>query len=345
MGIQLTNDQKLAKRPSINDVAREAGVSKSAVSKVLRNSYGVSPGMREKVESAIERLGYRPRMGARTMRGRSNVIGVEIPQMGNDFFTQVICGIQERLEGTGFTVMIAPASTDQHCEEALNSLVDHQVDGIIAISPDVTPEFLNGIAAFLPLVMLGRQDTSLSYDVIVGDDEVGTEAVMSHLFELGHTNITHLTVVPAYDRPDARQSHPRRNETYRRLMESKGLEPRLAITGPTVENAYEAGILALSAAPRPTAIFCGNDTLAVGALKALADLGISRSEVTVVGYDDIEIASHPLFALTTVNQFGAQMGRKAVELLLERIEGQRSTSTSVKITPALRRRTSHKISG
>jgi LacI family transcriptional regulator len=297
--------------------------------------------MRDKVEGAIQLLGYRPRMGARTMRGRSNVIGIEIPQLGNDFFTQVICGIQERLEGTGYTVMIAPASSDQHCQDPLNSLVDHQVDGIIAISPDVTPEFLNGIAAYLPVVMLGRQDSSLSYDVIVGDDEIGAAAVMNHLFELGHKTITHLTVVPAYDRPDARQSHPRRHAVYNSMMLERGLEPRLVVTGPTIENAYESGILALSSSPRPTAIFCGNDTLAIGVLKALADLNISRAEVTVVGYDDIEIASHPLIALTTVNQFGAQMGRKAVELLLERLNGQRTVANSIKVSPALKRRTAN----
>ena len=101
-------NQLTKKRPSISDVALEAGVSKAAVSKVIRNAYGVSPAMRERVETAIERLEYRPLHAARVMRGASFTIGFEVPHLGNDFFTQITEGAASKLAGSGYQLIIAP---------------------------------------------------------------------------------------------------------------------------------------------------------------------------------------------------------------------------------------------
>ena len=134
-------EPSLKKRPSISDVALEAGVSKAAVSKVIRNAYGVSPAMRERVETAINRLEYRPLHAARVMRGASFTIGFEVPHLGNDFFTQITEGAASKLAGSGYQLIIAPGLGYLSGTKVLDTLVDRQVDGIIAISSDVEADW------------------------------------------------------------------------------------------------------------------------------------------------------------------------------------------------------------
>jgi LacI family transcriptional regulator len=327
-------------RPSISDVAKVAGVSRAAVSKVIRNAYGVSPAMRTKVEAAIEKLEYRPRTGARAMRGRSFTIGFEIPQLGNEFFTQVMRGAAEGLAGSEYQLIIAPALGGASGEPVLEALVDRQVDGIIAISPNVHPSRLDRIASFVPLVLLGRNDHSSQYDTLDNDDTSGTDQLMDHLFDLGHRRIAHLTIDPTMDLPEARDSHAVRRAAYLARMANAGIEPRLVYTDTYEPDVYEkAGRLLRSADP-PTAIFAGNDTLAIGVLRAVADAGLSAADVSVVGYDDIDLARHPLLSLTTIDQFGERMGAAAIELLMERIDGSRSEPRHVTTAPELRVRAS-----
>ncbi len=149
-----------SQRPSMEDVAAAAGVSKAAVSKVIRNAYGVSPAMRERVGAAIAQLGYRPRVAARAMRGSSFTIGIEIPQLGNEFFTQVMQGAAEALADSQYQLVIAPSSGEHRGAPVLNALVDRQVDGLIAISPEVAPAWLEQLAMDVPVVLLGRHDRS-----------------------------------------------------------------------------------------------------------------------------------------------------------------------------------------
>lgn len=327
-------------RASISDVAKVAGVSRAAVSKVLRNAYGVSPDMRTRVEAAIAQLEYRPRTAARAMRGQSFTIGFEIPQLGNDFFTQVIRGAADRLAGSRYQLIIAPALGGASGEPVIESLVDRQVDGIIAISPDVHPSRLDRLASFVPIVLLGRNDHSSRYDTLDNDDVRGTELIMNHLFDLGHLRIDHLTIEPAMDVNEARDSHAVRRAEYLRRMGQAGLEPRLVYTDSFEPDAYVQAQRILSSDNPPTAIFAGNDTLAIGALRAIADAGLSSADVSVIGYDDIDLARHPLISLSTVEQFGDRMGAEAIDLLMERIDGTRTEPRHITIAPELRVRSS-----
>ena len=323
------------KRPSITDVANLAGVSASAVSKVMRDAYGVSPLMRAKVEDAIKKLGYRPRTGARAMRGQSKLIGVEIPQLGNEFFTQIIAGAQERLFNTGYQLVVVPMNQSDSSVDSLHALVDHQVDGILAIAPDVSPKELSRIARYTPFVLLGRHDITGDYDTVVGDDVAGTLAALEHLYSLGHRKIAHVTLIPPLDLPDARQPHTIRKATYLQFMQEHGLEPQIAICEPDESGAYNATLGILQGNNVPTAIFAGHDDIAIGALQAIIEGGFRPGEIALVGYDDIDLAAHPLIGLTTIRQFGKQMGRKAVDLLLERIEDGRDSANQLTITPKL----------
>lgn len=324
------------------DVAQAAGVSKAAVSKVIRNAYGVSPEMRRKVELAIETLGYRPSVAARSMRGASFTIGFEIPQLGNDFFTQVMQGAADELAGSGYQLIIAPAMGEVKGAPVLDALVDRQVDGFVAISPEVEPEWLERLGKTIPIVLLGRHDKSTNYDTVTNDDAAGARLVMDHLIELGHRDIAHLTI-HAY--PQAAENlvpHEIRRRVYAESMSRKGLDARVTYSGPLEPDAYQAAFRLLSEPNRPTAVFAANDTLAIGALRARTELGLTAEELSIVGYDNIDLAAHPIVSLTTVDQFGRESGAKAIRLLLDRIQG-RTEARHEMITPELRVRASSRF--
>ena len=329
-----------ARAATIEDVAREAGVSRAAVSKVIRNAYGVSPAMRERVTAAIDALDYRPRVAARAMRGSSFTLGIEMPHIGNPFFTKIVTGATAALAGTDYQLIIAPADVDgEEGVRAIGALADRQVDGIVAISPLVSAEWLERLATRVPVVMLGRHDNAVAYDTVTGDDVEGTRLVMEHLFELGHRRIVHLTRSEEVTRPGSGNPHALRLERYLAHMREAGYadDIRVVRTGLDEESA-RLDTLALLDEDVPTAIFVGNDELAFGALRALAEHGLS-SDVSVVGYDDVDIASYPAISLTSVNQAGEAMGERAIRLLLERIEG-RTDPIHFSVEPSLKVRDS-----
>ncbi|TMR19112.1 LacI family transcriptional regulator, partial [Nonomuraea turkmeniaca] len=126
------------RRVTIADVARHAGVSTTAVSKVLRSAYGVSPAMRDRVKAAIDELGYRPHAAARAMRGRTFTIGVLLPDLRNPFFPDILDGLSEQLDGTDYQVIMVQGGPDVKAEtRAIDALVDRQVDGTLMIAPRV----------------------------------------------------------------------------------------------------------------------------------------------------------------------------------------------------------------
>ena len=324
------------------DVAHHAGVSRAAVSKVLRNAYGVSPAMKQRVEAAIAELDYHPSVAARTMRGASFTIGIEMPAVDNPFLSEVVDGAAEALETTGYQLIIAPTRVDTQSPQALQALHDRQVDGIIAIAPLAQAEWLEQLAGRVSLVMLGRHDEDAPYDAVVCNDDMGTSLALEHLYDLGHRRIAHLTRSEEVTDLTTRSPHAVRLRQYLKFMEDKGLGAHAQILR-TNSRELEARSVVLdalkSAGGRPTAIFAGNDELALGALHAVHELKLKPSDVSVVGYDDIEMASHPALSLTTIDQHGKAMGFAAAKMLLERIAG-RSVPRKYVSQPVLRVRES-----
>lgn len=333
---------------TIEDVARAAGVSRAAVSKVIRDAYGVSDEMKAKVEAAIDQLGYRPRVSARAMRGSTYTLGIEIPTINNPFFTKIINGATSALEGTRYQLIIAPAGpAHDRGPQAIQVLADRQVDGILAVSTAVDPAWLEDLAQHVPLVMLGRHDDSQNYDTLVNDDTEGARLAVRHLYDLGHRNIAHVTIDPVWENHLPTGPHAVRARSYLQTMAELGLTDQTRILYSSQEGgARDAAFEVLSGPDRPTAIFAGHDEIALGVLTAVAELGLTASQVSVVGYDDTEIAAHPLVSLTSINQSGTKMGEIVVRLLLERIAGRTEPVHEV-IAPKLmaRRTTAPPLSG
>lgn len=318
---------------TIRDVAATAGVSRAAVSKVLRDAYGVSDEMRERVGIAIEQLGYRPRVAARAMRGSSFTIGIQIPQVENEFFTQILSGAIAGMEGTGYQLIAAPVSSLDRSREAIESLADRQVDGIVVIAPLLAPGWLEELATRTPVVMIGHHTEAQEYDTVTGQDTAGTDLAMDHLMALGHTLITHLTV-PSELMDGAAHPHLQRLKRYSERMAVAGLDEHVLRAGIDEESAYIATRNLIHTDERPRALLAGNDTLAMGALRAAVEAGLPPGRLSVIGYDGIAVAAHPLVMLTTVDQHGFELGASAIRLMLERIEGRREPQR-VCLTPTL----------
>jgi LacI family transcriptional regulator len=325
------------------DVAREAGVSRAAVSKVIRNAYGVSPDMRTRVEAAIARLGYRPSVAARAIRGSSFTLGFQLHELENPALARILRGAARGTEGTGYQLVVAPAALqgERSGYRAIEALSDLHVDGIVAVAPTVSAEWLEQLAQRIPIVMLARHDHSVGYDTMTGDDVAGTALAMEHLFTLGHERVAHLTRDEDVTAPHLGTPPSVRLAAYLDLMTQTGRAALIDVvrTPPGDSDGYRATLARLRDPDPPTAVFAINDELALGALHAISELGLSASDVSVVGYDNVRLASHPLISLTTVDQSGDELGERAVGMLIERIDG-RTTARHESTTPRLHVRAS-----
>ncbi|KAB2344341.1 LacI family DNA-binding transcriptional regulator [Actinomadura rudentiformis] len=331
------------RRVTIADVASHAKVSTTAVSKVIRNAYGVSPAMRERVNAAIEELGYRPHAAARAMRGRTYTIGLMLPHIRNPFFADILDGLMDQLAGTDYqAIMIQGGATRTTERRAVDALIDRQVDGIVMVAPLAAKTRLEEVAGQIPTVVLGRHERSTVYDAVFDDDETGAELAVQHLIDLGHRRIAHIT---HQDDSSARPGdllHKIRSEAYERVMREHGLADEIAVatTYYSEEGGYQGTLELLNRSPRPTAIFAGADQAAFGALAAVHESGLSvPGDVSIAGYDNTRLAALPNISLTSVDQNGALMGKTSGRLLLERFEG-RTSAVRFSVTPRLVQRNS-----
>jgi LacI family transcriptional regulator len=313
-----------ARRATIQDVAQSAGVSVSAVSKVLRDAYGVSPAMRAKVTTAIEELGYRPHAGARGMRGRSFTVGVVLTEMSSPFQPEVVDGINDELGPSSFqSIMSVGGANAEGQKRSIEALVDRQVDGLVLIAPFISQSFLEQLAASIPTVVVARHGGGINYDSVVDDDYAGARLVVDHLAALGHRRIVHTSHPSGGLKRPYVLSHTARCEGYVNAMNRLGLEPDVIETTYSEVGGHQAAVEALGRAVAPTAIFAGADIAALGALRAAEELGRKVPEdLTIVGYDNIYLTSIGRISLTTVDQSGQLTGATSARLLLERIDGR-----------------------
>ncbi|XVU21084.1 LacI family DNA-binding transcriptional regulator [Actinoplanes sp. CA-054009] len=329
----------VSRRVTIVDVARHAGVSTTAVSKVLRNAYGASPEMRARVRAAIDELGYRPSAAARALRGRTYTIGVLLPDLRNPFFADILDGVAERLAGTDYQVLLASSGNDQAAEARLtDAMIDRSMDGVILVAPVSSRPHLRNVARTVPTVVVGRHGHSPDHDTVTDDDFAGAALVVDHLVGLGHRRIAHIEhhetdAVRLLEMPNARRA-----DGYRHAMRAHGLADHIdvAATSYTREGGHLGARELLSRAHRPTAVFAGADIVAMGVFDALSEAGLSApADVSLAGYDDTAFASFGPIALTTVDQAGHQMGAEAARLLLDRVADRGRPTSQVRLSPTL----------
>jgi LacI family transcriptional regulator len=321
------------------DVARQAGVSTTAVSKVLRNAHGTSPHMRSRVHAAVDQLGYRPSAAARALRGRTWTVGVMLPDVRNPFFADILDGITAQLGDSDYQVLLAPGCNGEKAEaRVIDAMIDRSMDGLVLIAPVSAKSRLNEVARGVPTVVVGRHGSSPAYDSVTDDDIPGAALVVDHLAGLGHRRIAHIEHhetdrVRLAEMPNAQRAHG-----YREAMIAHGLEDQIdvASTSYTQEGGYLGARQLLARPRRPTAIFAGADVVALGAMEAIAEAGLSvPGDISVAGYDNSALAAVGPISLTSVDQDGRQMGANAARLLIDRIGERDRRTVQVKLSPTL----------
>ena len=309
--------------PTIMDVARVAGVSKSTVSNVVRGAAGVTPATRTHVLAAVDRLGYRPNVVARHLaQQRTSVLGIVLGDLANPFYAEMAKLIERQSAAEGFGVMICNTEAASEVDvTGLESLIQHQVAGVVFLS------YLADSARARQLVE-GRVPAVFVTchaewgDVVAGDDGHGAWLATDHLLSLGHSRIAYFADPIAED-PSDRE----REAGFAATMRKAGLPPVVLRWQSAPDRVLRDGrpttlAAVLSGADRLTAIFAANDLTAIEVLDAADRLGVAiPRQLSVVGFDDLALAGLARINLTSIAQPKGTMARLAVQTLAARIRG------------------------
>lgn len=303
-------------------MARLAGVSQSTVSRVFNASGYVSEQTRRRVMAAAESLGFRPNYLARSLVSKATrTLGLVIPDITNPFFPAVVRGVEETALSRGYTVVLTNTGNDVQREiGALEHLREKWVDGLIVVpQADEAQHLADVVAAGLPLVLIDRIPGQLNVDAVRVDNVRGAHLAVRHLLALGHRHIGHVAG------PEWSSTGRDRLLGYRQALADAGLpyDPSLVVAGNfDFDSGFAAARELIRRNPRPTAIFAGNDLMALGVLHAASEAGLQvPGDLAVVGFDDILPAALVSPPLTTVAQPTYRMGAQAAAMLLDRLEG------------------------
>jgi LacI family transcriptional regulator len=324
-----------APRPTLHDVARHAGVSARTVSRVLNEEPRTSAQTKQRVLDAVAQLGFRPNVMARNMRvgARDAAVGLVIPDLANPFFGTVGSAVEKLIRSRNLHLVIASSDEDPVQERrVVTTLLERQVSGLIIVpSAGSDHTFLRGERRHgLPLVFLDRPPANLAGDLVLSAHCDGAALAVSHLVAHGHVRIGFVGDVPStlYTRRE-------RLRGYRQALRSAGipLDRRLLEQGHHENDAGEAMMRLLRSPDPPTAVFAANNLACMGVITALTRA--QRRDVAVVGFDDFTFADLFQPAITVVAQDAARLGTTAAQLLLSRLDGDRTRARTVSLDTRL----------
>jgi LacI family transcriptional regulator len=301
---------------TVIDVAREAGVSVSTVSRIVNGTARVADAKRHAVEAAIARTGFRPNLHARSLKlGTSMTIGMLAQDIESPFFTRVIRGLEEGLHGSGYTPIIVSGHWNQKEEiERLGLLMARRVDGLVILNGELSDAQVLEISNRQPVVATGRRIEGRNLKTLQLDNERGGYIAAHHLLSMGHRRIAHISGV---------SNHRDSIERYAGFMRAHAefgveVDPEMVFQGNFLEN---GGVLAmtrlLDSGKHFTAVFAANDQSAMGARMVMYRRGIRVPEdVSLIGFDDIPVAAYLTPPLTTVRQPFYEIGLYLSKVLL-----------------------------
>jgi DNA-binding LacI/PurR family transcriptional regulator len=318
---------------TLKDVADLAGVSVKTVSNVVNGYQFVTPSTRVRVQQAIETLGYRPNLGARNLRGgRTGLIAFAVPELGIPYFAELAGLVIKAAERYGWTVLIEQTEGRADREGTIaRGIRPHLVDGAIVSALTLDPAAAEAAGRSLPLVLLGERVQGAPVDHVAIDNVAAARAATEHLIGRGRHRIAAIG-----DQPDQSTGTAALRRTgYLAALRDAGLPDRVVPAAQYHPDEGRAAMARLLTEPRPPdAVFCFNDLLAIGALRAAHDRGLRVPEdVAVVGFDDIEEGAYATPSLTTVAPDKAAIADRAVTLIRERLDADTPSAPRSVVVP------------
>ncbi|GAS96382.1 transcriptional regulator [Mycolicibacterium canariasense] len=316
-------------RPTLEDVARHAGVSRALVSIVMRDVPGASDETRARVRRAADEIGYRPDPRARRLRQlRTRLLGVTFAA-GQEFHAELVDGVYAAADEVGYDVVLSGVTRHHDEHRAVRNLLDDRCEAVLLLGPGLHAAELTRLAATTPLVVVARRVRGV--DAVRSDDTAGAAMAVEHLRGLGHRDIVHLD---GGRLPGAAE----RRRGYTQAMRAAGLTAATAPGGLTErEGAAAATALLRSGAALPSAIFAFNDRCALGVLDVLVRARIAvPQQVSVLGFDDSPLARLAHIDLSTIRQETPQLARAAVARLVGRLDDAAAAEpVDIVVPPAL----------
>ncbi len=324
-----TKESKPSRRSvSIQDIAEAAGVSHSTVSRALHDSDLISREVRQRIQQLAQEMGYTPNAVAQSLKGqRTNTVGLVITSISDPFLGRVVRGIEDVARAANVSVFLSISYNDPDRElEIIETFQRRRVDGVISSTSQLVGSYIERLVALnIPTVMINQQaENDVEHlHFVDSNDYAGARQAVEHLLGLGHTRIGYLGVA------SRAASNQRRLKGYRDALAMAGIHPaanwiiesQLPYSSHADDVQIGQTILPRLLTAGVTAVFCFNDMVAVGALMACRDLGVRVPEqISVVGYDDVEIAAYVTPPLTTIHQPKLRLGEIAMQMLLDLLD-------------------------
>lgn len=326
------SDHLEPRQPTLSDVARRAGVSRSLASLALRGESGVRSDKRERIFQAAAELDYHPNLIARTLASAgAHSIGVVIGRIVDPLQAAVAREIDRIAASAGYDVLLSiNADTDEDAEQSVRMLMARRVAGVLLVGAPRAKPSIARVAKMVATTYIGRLLASVEIDSVSTDDRLGARMATDHLAALGHERIAHIS---GGDEPGA----VRRREGYEAAMRDHGLDALVIDGGYTVDDGA-LGMLRLfdGGRSRPSAVFCAHDLAAFGLMSEAHRMSVAVPEMlSVVGYGNVELSATDTLALTTINQPAAQLAEAGVNSLIRRIGDRSAPVTKTLVEPSL----------
>ncbi|MGQ4432613.1 MULTISPECIES: LacI family DNA-binding transcriptional regulator [unclassified Streptomyces] len=301
--------------PTMQDVGKLAQVSAMTVSRVLKDDPGVSEATRERVYAAIDRLGYRRNETARSLRlGGSGMIGLVVTNLANPFYSRLALGVQEVLTEHGFRMLLSNTGERADREPGLvDGLIDQRVEGLIVVPAGSRQQHLAEAMRHVPVVLAARPPAGLDTDCVLVEDFHGAREATACLLAEGHTRVAFL------GNPPALYTGAERLRGFWAAHEETGVEPDNSLIRQGLDDAAaaeRAALELLDLTHGPTALFCTNNRISQGAIRALYKAGTT---LPVAGFDDFDFSDILGLPLTLVSYDADEIGRQAARLLVDRL--------------------------
>ncbi len=312
---------------SIKDIARAAGVSPSTVSRALHGHPRISQATADRIRHLAQEMGYTPSLPARSLVTKDTAtIGMIITHAADPFLARLVLGVEDAARSHGYSVFLSSSYRDPRREEAvLRSFYERRVSGVVVTGSQIDDGYLE-LCRRYPLPVVLTNCRTYPYSVLT-DNRSGAEQAVEHLVQLGHRRIAYAASKLAS------RANRDRMAGYQAVLERHGIpfERDLILDGDgTLAGGARVGRRFLALHPRPTAIFCFNDVMAMGVLHTLIEAGLRiPQDCSVVGFDDLEWAAYYCPPLTTVHQPGYRLGHQAMQMLFRLIEGQEDVRAEI----------------